>query len=95
MKIPPILEEMNEETFQQWRHHPVTAAFLEFLGDQAMNFREVAMDLWEDGLLDPNSPNPQINANMVRGRVLTLRELQTVALEDIKTFYSQGDQEKA
>ena len=91
MSAPEVFAELSEEAYQLWRHSPITAAYLEFLGDQALNFREGAADMWENGQLDVNSPNPMINANMLRGRVLTLRELHDLKLEDIKAFYSQAD----
>lgn len=88
-----ILEEMNAETFNIWRHHPITSAYLKFLADQASAMRETAADLLEQGLLDPNSPNAALNANMIRGRLLTLRELVELRLENIQEFYSQANQE--
>lgn len=93
---PPIKNlflELSDESYHQWRHHPVTAAYLQFLEDQAANFREAAADLFESGVLDPQSPNPNINANVIRGRILCLRELHALQLGSIQEFYGQGSQE--
>lgn len=88
-----LILDLGEEEFQQWRHHPVTAAFLHFLEDQADNFRTAAADLWEVGRLDPNNPNGELNANVLRGRTLALRELSTLTLEEMRGFYQQSEPE--
>ena len=69
-----------------WRHHPITAAYLLFLEDQAESFRTAAMDLLEAANLAPQ-------ADMIRGRLANLRELQTLSLDAIQNFYRHEDNE--
>jgi hypothetical protein len=82
-----LLLEISDETYQIWRHNPITAAYLEYLKDQADAFRTAAADLLEAGNLAPQ-------ADMIRGRILTLRELQTLSLGVIQNFYRQADNEE-
>ncbi len=91
-----VFADMDEESFMRWKHHPVTAAFLKYLGHQADNWREAAMDMWEAGRMDTGNAHEDLNSNVVRGKVLALRDLQSIRLENIKRFYedmngSQGE----
>jgi hypothetical protein len=79
-----LLLELSDEAYHLWRHGPITAAYLLYLGDQVEAFRTAAADLLEAGTLDKQ-------AEVVRGRILTLRELQNLALSDIQNFYRQED----
>lgn len=88
-----IFEELSQQSFGQWKNSPVTKAYLQFLEDQTTVFREAALDLFESGLLDPQNPNPNSNANVIRGRLMTLRELQALELDAIQTFYQQSEEE--
>jgi len=79
-----LLLELSEEAYHLWRHGPITAAYLLYLGDQAEAFRTAAADLLEAGHLLPQ-------ADTIRGRLLTLRELQNLSLDAIQNFYRQED----
>ena len=79
-----LLLELSDEAYYVWRHNPVTAAYLQYLSDQAEAFRTAAADLLEAGTLAPQ-------AEMLRGRILTLRELQTLSLDVIQNFYRHED----
>lgn len=79
-----LLLELSEQEFQQWRHNPITAAYLRYLGDLTETFRTSAADLLEAGTLAPQS-------DVIRGRLLTLRELHLLSLEDIHNFYRQEE----
>jgi len=81
-----LLLELSEEAYHQWRHHPLTSAYLHYLGDQADAFRTAAADLLEAGQLAPQS-------DVIRGRILTLRELQNLSLDAIRNFYRQEGSE--
>jgi hypothetical protein len=81
-----LLLELIEQEYHQWRHHPITSAYLKYLGDQVEAFRTAAMDLLEAGHLDAQS-------DVIRGRILTLRELQNLSLDDIRNFYRQESEE--
>lgn len=82
-----LLLELSEEGYQQFRHHPIMAAYLKYLGDQIEAFRTAAMDLLEAGSLTPQ-------ADVIRGRLMTLRELQNLSLDDIRNFYRHEDTEE-
>ena len=83
-----LLLGLSEEAYQLWRHNPVTGAYLHFLEDQLNAFRTAAADLLEAGKLEPGS-------DVLRGRMLTLRELHELKLSDIHGFYRQVDTEEA
>jgi len=82
-----LLMGLSEQEYNLWRQNPITAAYLEYLKDQADAFRAAAADLLEAGNLAPQ-------ADMIRGRILTLRELQTLSLGVIQNFYRQADNEE-
>jgi|HubBroStandDraft_3_1064219.scaffolds.fasta_scaffold15967_6 hypothetical protein len=81
-----LLLQLTEQEYNLWRHHPITAAYLRYLGDQAEAFRTAAADLLEAGNLDDPS--------LIRGRILTLRELQSLSLDDIRNSYRQEGTEE-
>ena len=82
-----LIMDLSEQEYNLWRHNPITATYLEYLKDQADAFRTAAADLLEAGNLAPQ-------ADMIRGRILTLRELQTLSLGVIQNFYRQEDTEE-
>lgn len=89
MPRPPhevLLLQMSVQEFQLWRHNPITAAYLSYLADQVEAFRTAAADLLESGNLD--------HPDVIRGRLLTLRELQHLSLDDIHNFYRHEDTEE-
>lgn len=87
-----IFAEMSELEWQQWRHHPITAAFLAFLRDQQMAWRELAADLVELGAFDPNNPHEDRNPHVVRGKLRLVAMLQQLSVKDIQEFY-RGERE--
>lgn len=82
-----LLLELKAQEWASWKHHPVTAAYLVFLGDQVENWRAAVTDMWETGHLDALADNPSMNPNVLRGRVLALRELLELELDAIQGFY--------
>ena len=82
-----LLLGLSEQEYMLWRHGPITAAYLLYMGDQIEAFRTAAMDLLEAGQLAPQM-------DTVRGRLLTLHELQNLSLDDIRNFYRHGDTEE-
>src|ERR1700683_5010868 len=78
-----LLLGLTEQDFMMWRHNPLTAAYLLYLGDQVEAFRTAAGDLVEAGKLD--------GLEVIRGRLATLRELQNLSLDDIRGFYRHED----
>jgi hypothetical protein len=82
-----LLLELSQDGYNLWRHNPITAAYLLFLKDQVEAFRTAAIDLLEAGTLGSQS-------DMLRGRIITLRELQNLSLDDIRNFYRQEGTEE-
>lgn len=77
-----LILQMSEQEWNLWRHSPITSAYLAYLGEQAQAFREAAADLLEAGQLAQQS-------DMIRGRILTLRELQNLSLDTLQNFYRE------
>ncbi len=76
-----LLLSVHHTQFQDWRHHPLTAAYLKYLEDLNRSFRKVGEELW----LRPRDGN--VDAAEVRGRVLLLDELADLTIGDIRRFY--------
>lgn len=88
------ISELSETAYALWRHNPVTAAFLQFLDDQAEAYADAAKDLWIAGrLADPNAP-AGMNPEMLRGRYLALTELRDLDLATLKAFYEVAEPEQ-
>lgn len=84
---PPsnLLLELEETRYQQWRHSPVTAAFLQYLRDQAAAFKRDLLDRWQaNNLTDADS-------HQTRGIVQTLEEMADLKLETIHRFYGKEE----
>lgn len=86
-----VIAEMSEVAFAQWRHHPVTKAFMKFLGDQAAADREAVADLWAQGALQ--DPPPHLNPDMLRGRYVALLEVRDLKLTQMREFYGLEEQD--
>lgn len=86
-KQPNLFLQVTEIEYAQWRHSPLTAAFLLFVSDQGDNFRRAAMELWEAGRLGQDS-------DVLRGRVMTLEEIRNLPLEAIQDFYRNEESDE-
>ncbi len=84
-----VLMDLGPIEWQQWRHHPITAAFLAFLRDRLELCRANAAALVELGVYDVNAQAPDRNPNVMRGQMLTLDELQGLTIEVIQGFYRE------
>lgn len=82
-----LLMGLTEQDYNQWRHHPLTAAYLLYLADLRTSFRTSAADLLEAGRLAPQ-------ADELRGRLLNLMELQELSLDAIQNFYRHEETEE-
>ena len=82
-----LFEEMSQQTWATWQHHPVTSAFFSFLEAQHEDWRQIAADLVEYGRLKPNAEHEDQNIDVVRGKLATLRLLRGIGLSDIQRFY--------
>lgn len=84
-----VLLEIGAQEWAMWQHTPITAAFLQFLDDQITVWREIAADLVEAGAYRLDSPHEDTNPDVVRGKLLALRQLRGITLENIQAFYGK------
>jgi hypothetical protein len=82
-----LLLELTEQAYNLWRHNPITSAYLSYLNDLIESFRTAAADMVENGI-------DNLQAEVLRGRILTLRELHTLKLEHIQNFYRNQESEE-
>lgn len=84
-----LLLSLKRVQFQEWKHHPITAAYLKFLGDLSQAFQAEAMELFLAGNLRP----PQSDVSV--GNIRAIEDLRALQLEDIHKFYARdsGDEQ--
>lgn len=73
---------MNAEQFQQWREHPQTVAFFQFLSD----YRQARMELWATGGAGEHQDQEMAKCQLLR----TLVDLSDDAVSE---FYRQQPKE--
>lgn len=83
------LLDLTDQEFRLWQHHPLTAAFLQFMGDQVAAWREVAADLVENGMFRQHAQQELQNPDVVRGQIIAVRNLQGITLAHIHEFYGK------
>jgi len=76
------LADITELTFNQWRHHPVTKVFLQFLAEQEENHWDVAKHLFLIG------QGGDVKAQEIRGRIMVLMELRDLTYPSMAQFYA-------
>ncbi len=85
-----LFSELSATEFNLWRHNPITAGFLAFLGDQRANMRDAVADLVETGRFSAEGPT-DANLHYLRGRLDILRELQGITVAHIQGFYREEE----
>lgn len=75
------LAEISPQQFQLWRHHPLTAVFLQFLADYRVSLADVVMMRWLAG----NGSLQQ--QEETRGQIRALDDIQVLGVHSIKRFY--------
>lgn len=88
-RLDTVLLEIGDEEFRLWTHNPISAAYLQFMEDQVAVWRELAADLLEAGAFGSTSQHEDANPNVVRGRILALRDLRRITLGEIQAFYGK------
>lgn len=83
------LLDLKSEEFRLWQHHPITAAYLQWLDDLIADWRNLAADLVEVGAFQDRAAHEDRNPDVVRGRILAIRFLRNIELETIQGFYAQ------
>lgn len=86
-----LLLELSQQSWAQWQHHPISKAFFAFLEDQHLAFRELAADLLEAGAYRVGAPHEDQNPDVVRGKLLQLKQLSRIGLTDIQSFYGKEE----
>lgn len=84
----------SEQAYQQWRHNPITAGYLQYLDDQIASMREAVADLLEAGMFKIGDQHVDRNPESMRGQIFMLRQLHKLELRQIKEFYGVSDPEE-
>ena len=78
--------EVTKEQFGEWRNHPATQFFRQFLKDRAKALGENAHESWL------NSPEMFARDSAeARARILELIEIENVSFSQIETFYKEQE----
>ena len=85
----------SDTEYQQWRHHPITAGYLQYLEDQIAFMREAAADLLEGGLFTQGDRHQDKNPDTLRGQIVMLRQIHGLTIEQIKDFYDGGNSDES
>ncbi len=75
---------MTKEQYNEWRNHPATLFFRQFLKDRAQHLIQDSNETWLNApeIFEKQSPE-------ARGRIRELLEVQDVAFEVIQAFYRE------
>lgn len=77
---------MTLRDYQQWRHNPVTAWFLEYLTAYRADMVTGATERWLGDKLDITT------ADEMKGRIRCLEEVATLPFSAVADFYQAIDQ---
>lgn len=80
---------IGEQEFRLWQHSPITAGFFQFMIDQVAVWRELAADFVEAGAFTPGARPEDQNPDVVRGKILAVRELHQITLQTIQGAYGK------
>jgi len=80
---------ITSQEFNQWRHNPITAGFLQYMEDSVAFLREAAADLLEAGQFNQGDVHQDKNPDCLRGQIITLRHLHGIEIQTIQSFYGQ------
>ncbi len=78
--------DLNVQTFNGWKHHPVTAAFLHGLDVMIERYRELGADLIEAGTMREDNSGLR-NPDVIRGQILVLRDLKDMDLPTLQGIF--------
>ena len=81
---PPLLAELSPQEFNQWRQHPVTRLFHQFLADYQAALQDKLLASWRAGKLTLSAEGE------ARGRVLACEEMRENRLDDVRALYGLG-----
>lgn len=75
---------VTKEQFGEWRQHPATKFFFEFLNNRKNLLTSYCMEGWLKGLKEF-----QADGEVDRGRILELMEVCDITHQVIETFYKE------
>ena len=75
---------ISREEYQEWRHHPVSKVFLQFLKDKQEFLKAAALDQWVNGSESFANCN-----STIRGQVIELGEIAELPFEAMDAFYKE------
>lgn len=81
---------MTREEYNEWRHHPVSKVFLQFLRDKKAFLTNAMMEQWLDG-----RESFAQSEQTVRGQIIELGEIADMPFEHISEFYKQEEENGA
>lgn len=80
---------MTKEQYNEWRNHPATLFFRQFLKDRREALIRGASEAWL------NNPKAWETEHLTqRGRILELFEVEDVPFEAIEVFYQEQEDER-
>ena len=85
---------IEDQEFQLWRHHPVTAGFLQYMADMIEMYRNAAADFVEARVLKPGDTHVDHNPDALSGQLFMLRQLHSIELSTIHAFYGKEEPEE-
>lgn len=89
--LNPVALEIKETDYQQWRHNPLTQAFLLFLAHRSDSLARDAIVLFKSGRIEGDD----VRGQGLRGRLMELEELCTLKLSDMQRFYLEQTDSKS
>ena len=79
---------ITREQYGEWRNHPATQFFRQFLKDRANDLTVAATEAWLNG--DDTFANQE-----ARGRIRELLEVETVNYDTVMSFYQERESDAA
>lgn len=81
------MDDIAQQDYQRWRHHPVSAVVLRYLDDYANTLVSGVVDAFLEGSLIKGAHDE------ARGRVKLCRELSTLSWSEIRQFYGLPEEQ--
>jgi hypothetical protein len=75
---------ITKEQYGEWRNHPATQFFRQFLKDRADMLIQAGTEAWLNG-------DASFERDEARGRIRELLEVETVNYDTIAVFYQERD----
>jgi hypothetical protein len=90
-----LLLELKPQDWAMFCHHPIMKAFLAFQEDQIAYWRDICADLVEMGAFRLADAHEDRNPDVVRGKLIALKQLARISLADIQGFYGKSEPEES